>query len=422
MRPRLHRRPFARMPTAPLSPSRLSRFLLNPWFAGGTTIAGVVAGWLGAHFDEDIAHAHFPLGWPGNTFSIGATIFWLVTGLFAVCYASTLKEQARVADRTSEALDAVAHTATEMSSHVGDIEGKTHTLVSVAGEIDHKTVALQSQTANLERLVQRLHTLPPIGFLQEYAASGRLLVEMTHRADPTLDPEALESLLRAQLVCVLKIVTVFDEGGANARYGCNLLLHRNPAALGPTERVELQARLRRFVEAGVEVSGLAGVLEARPALSVSSDSNAQPDPRLAPMALPVPHLDANVDPLEGPVLPGAPYTFLSGEASAFEVATDLERLSEDGRFTRFLVDRLRAFFAAPDSAIRSFACFPIYAPGIQEARPIAVLSVHRDTENPSAAERLALLNPMMVPLCAGLGMVLQTLQDRGARLSPKDSS
>ena len=410
-----------------------SRLLLNPWFAGCTTSFGVLAGYLGAHYDKEVTEAHAFVLWPGTTFSFGATAFWLATFLFGVCFAGTLREQAKVAERTSGALaastgrietqtGAIADASTDLGRHVGDIEGRTQALVGVAGQIDQKTAALQAQTANLERLVQRLHTLPPLGFLREYANSGRLLVELTANAGPDASVAELDELVRIQLVCILKIVAVFDDGGADARYGCNVMRFLDSATLQPADLPALQARLR-FAEAGVQLSGLAGVLDVQQALSVSSDSDGRPDPQLVAMALPVPLLAPGVEPDDGPVLPGAPETFLSGEASVFEATSDLARLSQDGRFSRFVIDQLRAFFDAPRSAIRSFACFPVHAPGTSPGRPIAVLNIHRDRENPSAAERIALLNPLLTPLCAGIGASLQALADHGARLAapPKDS-
>ena len=405
----------------------LGRLLLNPWFAGCTTMFGVLAGYLGAHFDKEITEAHTLLFWPGATFSPGATAFWLATFLFGACFAGTLREQAKAAERTSAALGAstgrietqtgtIAVAAADLGRHVHDIEGRTQALVGVAGQIDQKTAALQVQTANLERLVQRLHTLPPLGFLREYENSGRLLVEMTASVGPDAPVAELEALVRIQLVCILKIVTVFDDGGAEARYGCNVMRYLDASTLEPAELSALQARMR-FAEAGVQLSGLAGVLDVQPALSVSSDSDGRPDPQLVPMSLPVPLLAPGVEPDEGPVLPGAPETFLSGEATVFEATSDLARLSQDGRFSRFVIDQLRAFFDAPRSTIRSFACFPIHAPGTSLGSPIAVLNIHRDRENPSAAERIALLNPLLTPLCAGIGASLQALADHGARLT-----
>lgn len=404
----------------------LGRLALHPLFGGFTTVCGVVAGYLGALYAEPIAASYWPLFLPGVVFSAKATSFWTATFLFGACFAGTLREQARVSKEATELLAsstsriegqtvAIAETAGSLGEQITEIEARTSRLLEVAASLDQKTSEVHRQTDNVGRLVQRLHTLPPVGFLDTYAQAGKLVVQIAIQSAARPSAGDLEALIRSQLVCILNAVSSFDANGDKCRYGANVMLYRESTGISSLALAELQTRLK-FAESGAHLSNMRGCLDLQTRLSVSTDSRGDPDPQLIGIALPLPILRPGENALDGPVLPGAPYTFLSREPTVFEAASDLDKVRLDGKFSKFVMDAMGEFFQSRKEVIRSFACFAIYPPLQPDAGPIGVLNIHRDQENPSAAERIPLLNPLLVPLCAGVGALLYALSNPGATL------
>ncbi|NML63272.1 hypothetical protein HHL21_19710 [Massilia sp. RP-1-19] len=64
----------------------LQELLLWPIFGSIMTVSGVLAGFLGSYYDEEIVQSlHFAL-LPGGTFQCAPTMFWLMTLIFAISF------------------------------------------------------------------------------------------------------------------------------------------------------------------------------------------------------------------------------------------------------------------------------------------------------------------------------------------------
>lgn len=257
---------------------------LFPFFGGVTTIAGVVAGYLGSHFDKEVVAALHPWFWSGYVFSPEASYVWAAAWVFGACFTGTLWAQARSSQRATDSL----HDATRL--------------------VAKKTDSLNAKTDALDGLVRQLHTLPPKGFLVKYRDAIHYANEAFFdvQACEATDDE-METAIRTQLICVLTLASAFDVDGDKAKYGCNVMAFRDAGSLSDEDADAIDKRMK-FVDSGVTVRKLDGALDLLLPLSVSSSSGVRRDPTLTAFALPIPAVSNHE---LGGLLPGAPLAFVT---------------------------------------------------------------------------------------------------------------
>lgn len=367
------------------------KIFLWPLFGGVTAIFGVIAGYLGAHYDEEIASTFAPWFFEGRSLSIGASLFWVTLTLFGASFTGTFWAQARSSARVS----------TEMAE--------------VTERIDNKTDSLTKSATELNNMILQLHTLPPKGFLETY----RKVVVNSEAAyeearSQILDFEQLALIIRTQLLWILRLVQAFDADGEKAKYGLSIMLYRENKPFLPCELESLTKRLR-FYEEGLSVGKLAGVLDMVCEFSVSSsNSNANRDPNLTPFALPIPELneeERNARSKNG-VLPGAPDAFISGAESVIETPNDWIDQANTNQFSEPLRQQLTDFFTEASSWMKSFVSIPLFEPDCPESStPIAILNIHRNLPNKLAAEKYELLSPLLVPVTLTIGRLIWSNRD-----------
>lgn len=369
------------------------KMFLWPFFGGITTVFGVIAGFLGAHYEKEIAFAFLPFFIEGYVFSQGATIFWLTALAFGACFTGTFWAQARSTARAS----------TKMMQATENIDGKTDALAARAGE--------------LKNLVRQLYTLPPVGFLEAYRqiiiSSETAYEEARSQA---LNPETLAFVIRTQLLWVLKLIQEFDEDGKTAQYGVNIMLYRNSSCLSPAALKALDDRIR-FVEKGVSVNKLDGVLDLICEFSVSSESGSAVDPNLSPFALPIPVLNEEERKarMKNGVLPGAPDAFTSLAECVIETPEIWTALAGTDHFSPPLRRELSSLFSGASTWMQSFISIPLYerdwSNDAEKSTPIAVLNIHRNLPYKLGAEKYQLLSPLLLPVTLTIERFLWTYSD-----------
>lgn len=372
----------------------LEKMFLWPPFGGITTVSGLVAGYLGAHFDKEIASSFFvPWFLDGHIFIAGPTLFWILAILFGTFFTGTFWSQARSSARLSEKM------------------------VLTTAQIDSKTDSLTERAMELNDRVRKLHTLPPVGFLENYReiiTSSEAAYETVRAGNSVSDADALALAIRTQLLMILNIVKAFDADGAKAKYGVNIMLYYESKSLNASESAALGKRIL-FIEKGVSINNLAGVLDMICELSVSSISSYEPDNSLSPFALPIPVLDEveRRARLENGVLPGAPDAFTSRSESVIETLSDWTDRASVDHYSATLRSQLLNYFK-DKNWMQSFVSVPIFEPENHDAAtntPIAVLNIHRNLENKLAAEKYELLSPLLVPVTLPIGRLLMKYKD-----------
>ena len=345
-------------------------FLL-PVIGGLTTVFGVLSGYLGSHYDHRIGAATYPAFLPGaGAMDVAVTVFWGVVFLFAACFTATAWAQ-KVSDDT------------------------------VNGEFKES--------------LRALFTMPAKGFLQRYQKISLASTNFIWALPPSLPLPKLEHAIRVQLGSICNVVKEYDGAGGTASYGCNVMLY--VAAGTPkflADAVALQKRLR-CIETGVAVTNLAGVLDLKLDLSISSTTNFNPDSHLKPLALPIPHVAPS--PAGGKqdfskVVPGAPHAFVSGKELVFGNQKELiDEVDRNRGFSSTVLAELTDILGAQAAHVQSLICIPLFAApqGTTPPAPIGVLNIHRSVTDPHAAAKFEYLSPLLTQLVQNLGNLIEQL-------------
>lgn len=346
----------------------LLRLFSYPLFGGVATVAGVIAGYLGSHYDQQVFSSFYPVFWPHTVFSIEATLFWCFTLTFGMSFTGTFWAQAETSTQTN-------------------------------GE--------------MQSALRELLTIPPRGFIQSYRNYAVSAVEFLAALDtPALTPQQIESAVRTQLDILLKTIAAYEAPGTGTVYGANIMLFVDATgAFFAQHRAALQQRVR-CIEPGVDIANLTGILDLNLQLSVRSDTNAAPDDRLTALALPVPKAPAHgvLSDLKG-VVPGAPYCFVKQTEAVYVGQSEmLMEISSNNHFTIHVVEELRSILSRQAADVQSLVCVPLYAVPATAARlPIGVLNVHKNTRDERAPGKFLLLGPLLAPLLTIVGKLVSEL-------------
>jgi hypothetical protein len=368
--------------------ARVEKVFLWPFVGGVTAVLGVYAGYLGSASERHISTSRCVVGFSENChYSSEATTFWSVVFLFGASFTLTAWAQIRTSGRTSAALSKTSTT----------IDERTSVIQRTSGEIAVNTGQLVDQVRVVEGLVQRLHTLPPRGFLEVY----REMFDASWK-EATQRRGGYESSIRIQLKNILLLLQRLEHISSGARYAANVMLFVETKDRTREELGELRARLH-FVEETLDMTRIPGVLDLQPPMSVASDSDGERDPHAFAFALSVPSLDAEEAEKLG-LLSGAPASFVHRTPWVFEAAGDVAKIGENQAFTLRVRQSIVRFFAEHRDRIKSFACYPLFVPpGLSgqespdDKMPFGVLNVHRDKENFLSAEQAMLVAPILAP-------------------------
>lgn len=210
------------------------------------------------------------------------------------------------------------------------------------------------------------------------------------------EPEEVAQSVRFVLRTFVILAQSFDRA-PNLRYAANVMLFRDAQQLTPAARTEIKQRLR-FCDQEIGIENLRGVLDLRCDLStVSLSSNADSDPDLKPLALPVPRQDhpGKVFPGEAEyrsrLLPGAPRAFYKGKMECYLDTSTLRAWCErHGDFSPGIQQDLDDYFRnhAMGIHVKSFVSIPLWNPQL-ENEVMGVLNLHRDEIGILKAEPLA---------------------------------
>jgi hypothetical protein len=319
------------------------RAVRGPWFATAITLLVIIAGLLGSIYSPEIRDA-FPFYWGRGPICVQAVIFWVVAGVAALAY--FFREQ------------------------------------SVAREQHKQQDRALYRSERLERLIR---TLPPENFLELVgdfytAAAEAVDAAFAERTAVPHPPEVVEQSIRHLLRLIAALAQQFDGNHTGVEYAANIMMFKETKALKPAERVSLASRLL-FCDEAVSIDNLRGVLELQTKLSaIAADAKAEPDPRMGPIALPIPVHSSVHERYK--VMPGAPLAFIEREPDVYTDTSLLaEWCEENGDFTRQVVEEVRSHFR--DSHVRAFVSIPLFAPedlSNADAQPVAILNIHATRE------------------------------------------
>jgi hypothetical protein len=346
---------------------------LLPFVNAALTIAGVLAGYLGSHYDKRISDSMMSLVFvPGTSFDLAVTMFWLVLLVFFACLTGTAWAQKQSED-------------------------------ALNGEFKES--------------LRALFTMPAKGFLQRYQNISLTSTNFIWSLPSTLPPAQLEQAIRIQLVSICNVVKEYDGPGSTATYGCNVMLFV-PVGSGffAANQAPLQARLK-CIEAGVAITNLAGVLDLQLKLSISSSSSSAPDPTLTPLALPIPHATLNSagQTQYDQVVPGAPYAFASERELVFANQQQLiDEVATNRGFSTTVLRELEALLGPQSAHVQSLICIPLFAApqtgATSPPQPIGVLNIHKSETDAHAASKFEYLSPLLTPLVQNLGNLVEQVQ------------
>jgi hypothetical protein len=333
----------------------IGKVFLHPAFGFFSSIIGIIAGWLGSHFDTKISAAKFgfTLNWTLIDWNVLA--FWLATMLFGVCFSGTFWAQSASASKSNREL----HDA-----------------------------------------IDKLRTLPPKGFLGFYEPLATLSVNIRWNFASTPTVNQLKQAIRIQLECILKIVEKFDDHGGGVYYGANVMLYIDSSDTKFLTNSSVYTSTIKCMESGVLITALAGVLQLQTELSVSNLTGTHPDSNLTALCLPI-SLQGGVIDLDW-LLAGAPLSFADKKVLVYESNDELySHVDNSANFTPTVKNQLKTILLAQTDFVQALINIPIYDKS--GGGPIGVLNIHKNISDNFIADKIALLKPLLGPLVKNLG-------------------
>lgn len=345
----------------------LKELAIKPEFGGINIFLGAMVGYLGSHFDKEIYNAtgrlYLPASWTGGIpriegqFTIAPVFFWILVIFTVIAFIATVSAQG-----------------------------------SAAAEIN----------AEFRSSLNRLFTMPPNGFLDEYRklalGSGRLVMDLP----PTLRRRQHQELIRTLLLSICNVVKEYDGGRNSCVYGCNIMLYFGTGSSRFNARRKALRKNIRCIERGVALENLAGVLELQRILSISCHTGVNPDTRLQKLALPIPMTSGPLDVLD--YIPGAPLTFATGKPAAYRSQKDLiEKVEKNRRFSSNVLDDLIATLNAQNESVQAVICIPLYSyytSGVPEA--IGILNIHKNIIDEHFEAKYRNFGDLLAPLVQNL--------------------
>lgn len=297
--------------------------------------------------------------------------------------------------------------------------------------------AMMAETERLKVLVERLETLPPDGFLQEFQDLYKEVayLPLMPWTEETITSEDIEAAIRSVLAAIASLAHKFDGAPNGKRYAANLMLCRTKVqleCLTATERENIEARLIFCPDLPApKLNGLAAVLDLVPQLSSDFNDNDSQALGTPIIALPVPNQHrVDLGPEHGQrytVLPGAPFVAAMHQYAAFEsIRALLTWCNEKADLTRATCLEINQFFHnGLGAGVRSFISVPVCmtvdknAPipealgGLSidvgvDAREdcLGVLNIHSESENILGTSGYGMFVPIIEPFIRVLALLL----------------
>lgn len=305
--------------------------------------------------------------------------------------------------------------------------------------------SMLAETDKLKLLVERLETLPPDGFLQEFQALYKEVANLP--LAPLLDEDTssadIEQAIRTVLIAIASLAQKFDGKVESEKYVANLMLCKTNAQiqnLNSKDKADLESRLIFCPDLPVpKLGGLAAVLDLVPQLSSDFSGQLQNDAHIPSIALPVPErLDVDLGPTLGQrytVLPGGPFVAALRQYAAFEsIRALLSWCDNKADFTQSTILEINQFFHNGAGAnIKSFISVPVCIITQKSAPPfdvfgglpreidtdrredcLAVLNIHSKSEKILGASGYGMFVPIIEPFIHVLGLLLAVYEFRSA--------
>jgi hypothetical protein len=224
----------------------------------------------------------------------------------------------------------------------------------------------REQAAALKGKIDDVLSIPPRGFLdsfEEFAFSIGML-----GFEPSSDADLFDDRVRVILHAIASLAKQYDEAAPDIEYtACYYLYHSEDVlrAMTSMRREEILAKLTLTENNAAGLAGMAGLLELREGMAVSvRDGKRLPTASIGPLVLGVADKAfAAQKSNDGawPVLPGAPWSVVSGEYFVAPTMDDAYRwLQERSDVTKQVQGEFRKYFSTgPGRSVKSFASLPI---------------------------------------------------------------
>ncbi len=318
--------------------------------------------------------------------------------------------------------------------------------------------AVLRESAKLKQLVERMETLPPDGFLQEYQELYREIAQLTFLPfDGRITKKGLEQAIRAVVQSIANLAHKFDGAGPGARYSANVMLcieRHQIDKLPPAQRAALAKRLMFCPDLPEpKIENIRAVLDLAPALSLGFEADVSTNTPF--IALPVPEAHTfDLGPEHGErfkVLPGAPFVAARHQYAVFESPESLfQWCDKRADLTKATISEIRRYFhQGAGKDVKSFISIPICtvvgndAPvsdtfgglamalnqGTNREECLAVLNIDSNCKKILGENGYELFVPIIEPFCQTLSLLLAAYaaepwadEQEGATLENETSS
>lgn len=363
----------------------LNWLLAASWVGAIIPFFSIGVGYAWSSWKLEIAASFLVPASPASSdFSLHSTVFWLLCVLL-------------------------------LSLGVGNAWAKKRDGDRASAEVKHLLASLQERSQELTTAVGQLHSLPPLGVLEDFRRGYDIcdsISAKSARLDTTVASARadLEVFLRRFLSVVGRVIQTFDGhqlAGRKVRYGLNIMLYVTQAEFEarPALKEALAGRLR-YADSGLTLTNAAGVLDMLPAVSIADGVEA-PDAELEHFAIPVALAPAHADraSMERPTLPGAVNACVNIIHVAYASIADYRKALEDLKATDAVKAEMLDYFDQPNikSSVQSFVCVPLFA---SDTGLVGVLNIHLDVPNPRIKDRMELLVPLVAPMRQQLARLL----------------
>ena len=363
----------------------LNWLLACSWVGAIIPFFSLGVGYAWSSWKGEIAESFLVPARPGTAaFSLHSTVFWLLCLLL-------------------------------LSLGIGNAWAKRRDSERAAAEVKRLLASLQERSQELTTAVGQLHSLPPLGVLEDFRR-GYDICDRISAKSAQLDTTAasakadLEIFLRRFLSVIERVIQTFDGhqlAGRKVRYGLNIMLYLPHAEFEarPTLATALAGRLR-YADKGLTLDNAAGALDVLPEVSIAEGLEA-PDAELEHFAIPVALAPTHADRAakERPTLPGAVNACVNIIHVAYASIADYQRALDDLKANDAVKADMLAYFDKPNirSSVQSFLCVPLYA---SDTGLVGVLNIHLDVPNPRIKDRMELLVPLIAPMRQQLARLL----------------
>lgn len=265
--------------------------------------------------------------------------------------------------------------------------------------------------AKTRRMVARLGTLPPGGFLASYremynvAADQAILALLNTETTFTQNEAAIRNVLGA----IAEIAKDFDEADG-AVYGANVMLFRKT---GEPFEAKTPEHLTTYVPCSPDVDGYLELITSLSTNTAHKSKGYSLDPATRSLVIPIPIKREKIRDITGhsrdPVLPGAAQAYARGEMVVFSsIDSYVAWIDTNSAQDLATNGKLKDYFeTGAGKEIRSFCAQPImYADSDGVRRPLAVLNVHSNDEHLLENSGPALFSPLIEPFCVLVATLL----------------